>query len=86
MTTTYINDYIATADLQLGDVVQLWEGPWATAIVSQVTDDEVTFFRPYGKSDDFSYAGGVICYTGLESYKLLKKIGKVYVYERKGMR
>lgn len=55
-------------ELQLADVVQLHDGPWGTAIVKQIKDNEVTFFRPYGHANEFSYTGGVICYIGIEVF------------------
>ena len=55
-------------DLELGDIVQMFEGPFGTAIVKNKVDLKVTFFRPYGQPADFSHTGGVICYTGIEEW------------------
>lgn len=57
--------------LKLADVVELFDtGPWNSATVQQIKDGWITFHRPYGASADFSYTGGVICYTGLETCKV----------------
>ena len=53
-------------ELRLGDVVQLFDGPFGTATVQKVTDEAVHMERPYGVSADFSYTGGVITYIGHE--------------------
>ena len=67
---------IKTDELQLGDVVVQNpldpRRPWSTCIVKKVADDEVTLFRPYGTTADFAYTGGVICYVGIEEYKVHK--------------
>lgn len=34
--------------------------------VSQIKDGNITFFRPYTHTSNFSYTGGVICYVGIE--------------------
>lgn len=62
-------------DMLLGDTVEMVEErprPWSSCIVKQVTDEEVTLFRPYGVTADFSYTGGVICYVGVEEYKVMR--------------
>lgn len=56
-------------DLQLGDVVQLYEGPWGTATVRQIKDGVVHIERIYGCSENFSYTGGVIVYMGREEVR-----------------
>jgi hypothetical protein len=53
-------------ELQLGDVVELFEGPYGCGTVKQIKDGMITFFRPYTATADFSYTGGVICYVGIE--------------------
>lgn len=54
-------------DLQLGDVVELFESePYAHATVKKLSSNTATFFRPYVHTADFSYTGGVICYIGIE--------------------
>ena len=59
---------IIAAELKVGDVVEMFDGPWSTAIVCQVDEDRVHLFRPYGTTADFICTGGVICYTGIENY------------------
>lgn len=53
-------------DLRLGDVVQLFDQDYGTAMVTKVTPSEVTMFRPYATTADFEYTGGVIPYMGFE--------------------
>lgn len=62
-------------ELQVGDTVEVIEGggPYATGIVSAITDDLVWFWRPYGKHAGFTCGSphggtGVICYTGVETF------------------
>lgn len=75
------------ADLQLGDVVEVFTGPWGTGIVQQIKEDIVTIFRPYGTSDNFSYTGGVICYTGVETIKFaISPRQEFKVYSRKNLK
>jgi hypothetical protein len=59
-------------DLALGDVVQLSDGPYSCATVKKVGEDEVTFFRPYVQTADFSYTGGVPCYIGIEEFSVYR--------------
>ncbi len=61
---------ITPKQMQLGDTVryQPFGSAWNVAIVKQITDKDVTLFRPYGTTADFSYTGGVICYVGMEQY------------------
>lgn len=53
-------------DLNLADIVRLFDGPYGFATVKQITTDVVVFFRPYVLTQDFSYTGGVICSIGIE--------------------
>ena len=72
----YTRDTIVkTNQLRLGDTVEqlpLGDRPWGACIVKHITDEEVELFRPYGTTADFSYTGGVICYVGIETYKVHK--------------
>lgn len=67
--TEYLNGKeLPLSELRLADYVEATDGPFGTAIVSQIRDGMITFYRPYGVNADFSYTGGVICYTGLEQF------------------
>ena len=44
-------------DLQLADVVELFEGAFGTAIVTEIEPDRVVLVRPYGTTSNFSYGG-----------------------------
>ncbi|MGH7182757.1 MAG: hypothetical protein ACREJN_12370 [Nitrospiraceae bacterium] len=68
---------IPTNKLRLGDVVHMVDqqgkplsDAYATSMVSQIKDGQVHFFRPYGVHADFEYTGGVICYVGIETYRI----------------
>lgn len=61
------------SELRLGDTVELFDGPYGTGIVKQITERDVYFFRPYGQGEHFSYGGSdngsqIICYTGTETF------------------
>lgn len=78
---------VKVADLKLGDVLQLFEGAYGTATVKQIKDGVVTLFRPYAATEDFSYTGGVICYTGIEECKyMLDGREQFKVYSRKTLK
>lgn len=74
-------------DLKLADVVQLYEGPWGTATVTQVTDDVVHMERPYGTTVDFSSTSGVIAYIGHEHVRYPRDSSHILlVWERKDLK
>ncbi len=81
---------VKTSELRIADVVaQRLNGgnPWSTCIVTQIKDGEVHLFRPYGHTADFSYTGGVISYTGIETYKVeVDRSIEWTLYERKELR
>ncbi len=78
-----INQEVSVTELQLGDIIRCFEGPFGTGIVQSIDDVCVKIFRPYGRSDDFQHTGGVICYTGIEHYALFKESkAAVYLYRR----
>jgi len=57
-------------DLQLADQVMRTDNPTlGICTVKQIKDHWVTFYRPYTHTADFSHTGGVICYTGVETWK-----------------
>jgi len=79
------------SELKLADVVQLFDDEYGTATVKQIDGDIVTFLRPYVITQDFSYAGGVICSLGYEECTYLKGTKtadelKFNVYRRKELR
>jgi len=79
---------VLASDLRLADTVLLQaDAAYACATVKNVTDTEVTLFRPYTQTADFSYAGGVICYIGIEEFKVPRNSANVYtVVARKGLK
>lgn len=69
--------FLRAKELRLGDVVRLSPLPFPDACVVKVTDDMVTFQRPYGVTSDFSYGGDgkesrVIFYTGIETFSVFR--------------
>ena len=59
-------------DVKLGAVVSLtsWKEAYNHSTIKNVEDGYVHLFRPYVHTADFSYAGGIICYVGIEEYKV----------------
>jgi hypothetical protein len=55
-------------ELKLGDVVKLSENAWSTATVTQIKDGLISLHRPYTHTSDIEYSGGLIAYTGLETF------------------
>jgi len=41
-------------------------------VVKNVTKEEVHLWRPYTHLADFTYTGGVICYTGINEVNLIR--------------
>jgi hypothetical protein len=84
-------DLITAKELQLADVVRVVynDDPphaFSTATVKQIKGGTVTLFRPYVKTEDFSYTGGVICYTGIEEFDIpLSTDSKFELYARKDL-
>lgn len=74
--------------LQKADVLELFEGPFGTGVVRQITDDEVIIMRPYGVTGDFSYTGGVPYSVGNEECRYLLTDGRstFKVWQRKELR
>ena len=93
-----MSDFITrchVSDLRLGDIVELFEGPFGTGTVRQITGrhekidyPEVIIARPYGVTGDFSYTGGVPFSVGVEEcHYLLSDTRSVFkVYQRKDLR
>lgn len=65
-------DTVKVSDLDLGDVVQCFEGAFGTAVVTQVRADDVMVFRPYATTEDFSHSGGVTALIGIEQFPIWK--------------
>lgn len=83
----YPNREMPVAELRIGDVVKVLDGPWGTAIVKNVTENEITFFRPYGANADFTCTAGVICYTGTETFsRALPSAQTAFVYHRQNLK
>ena len=79
--------HLKAAELQLGDVLKLGNQTWDCAIVKKIEEHTVAIFRPYGTTADFSYTGGVICYVGIEEFRVSLESGATYhVVERKELR
>jgi hypothetical protein len=67
--TEYLNGKeLPLTELRLADCVEAVDGPYGTAIVKQIANGIITFFRPYAANADFSHTGGVICYLGIEEF------------------
>jgi hypothetical protein len=76
------------SELRLADVVELFEGPFGTGVVRQITDEVVIIMRPYGVTGDFSYTGGVPYSVGNEEcrYPTSDTRSVFKVYHRKELR
>lgn len=57
------------ADLKIGDVVELFDGPFSTAIVKDKCDGLVRFYRPYGVQGNVLSGYGVSCAMNAEDFK-----------------
>jgi|ERR1035437_7708623 hypothetical protein len=77
----------AVTDLKLADVVELFEGPFGTGVVRQITKEQVIISRPYGVTGDFSYTGGVSFSVGVEECKYFLSSHHTFtVFQRKELR
>jgi hypothetical protein len=56
------------SELQLADTVRIGDDAFGFAVVTQIADGLVHFFRPYAHTADFSYTGGVMTYVGIETW------------------
>lgn len=78
-------------ELRVGDVVRyepMKDSAFSTVIVQSINREKgtMTFFRPYGVHAGFTYTGGVICYTGVEEFRVSSTDQEVYhVYCRERM-
>jgi len=55
------------SELQLADQV-IKENLYGICTVKQIRDGQISFFRPYTHTSDFSSTAGVICYVGVEEW------------------
>jgi hypothetical protein len=88
------NNVFTVNELQLGDVVKLFDGAFGTAMVQKITKDEVTLFRPYASNHNFATLASsreygdlsgrqIICLTGIETCVYPKSsMAKFEVYHR----
>ncbi len=79
---------LKASELKLADEVQLFDGAYGTATVKNITENgEITFFRTYVASADFSYTGGVICTIGIEEVVYHRSDTKMFkVWNRKDLK
>jgi hypothetical protein len=85
MTTEYPQKMIPANALQLGDTIKAFDDVFGWAIVIRVSDNDVTLFRPYATTADFSYTGGVIAYIGLEQYSVPRNKAEFFVAYRRAL-
>ena len=88
--TTYPQREMKVSELQVGDVVQAFDyGPWGSAIVKQINDGQITFFRPYGTAVGSAvYSGNcVIATIGVEEFtRPISDSSMIYVWQREEYR
>jgi hypothetical protein len=65
------------AELEIGDTIsQIYNDveqvtPFGFALVKNIeADGRILLFRPYGTTTDFIMLSGVICYIGIEEYRI----------------
>lgn len=67
---------VKTNQLQLGDrIVRVFDSgdpdlEGGVTTVKNIADGNVSMFRPYTHTANFSGTGGVICYVGIEEYNV----------------
>lgn len=61
---------VLVSELQLGDIITLFEGYGAATVYRINPDSSRQVWRPYVTTSDFEYTGGVIPYIGLEDLAL----------------
>lgn len=80
---------IQTKDLRLADIVLISKdhgNPYHCATVRKIEKGVITFFRPYVKTEDFEYTGGVICYVGVEHFSIFAGESTIELLERKTLK
>jgi len=76
-----MNHYtVKASELNLGDTVELFEGPFSFAIVKKISHDLVWFYRPYATTaNDVAYAGNqLICLMGVEEFAVSRQGSTTY--------
>ena len=63
-----MSERLKASELKLGDVVRLFDYGYGIGTVKQIKDGQITFFRPYVSTGDFTCTSGVICYIGIEQF------------------
>jgi hypothetical protein len=88
MNETKYNFKSQARDLLAGDKIKIHFsiGPFSDAVVKQVAEKTVTFYRPYGTTCGFLTTAGTICYTGLEEFEVPRDATEYFVYERPVLR
>ncbi len=61
--------------------MQLFEGAFGYAVVTQIKDGNVHLFRPYATTSDFSTTAGVIPYVGFEPVVISIDSGTSYTVD-----
>jgi len=59
-------------DIVLGDAIKLMDTPYGWATVVKIEGDNLHVFRPFVHIGNFSYTGGVLHYTGTETFTVVR--------------
>ena len=71
------------SELKLGDVLEMFDGPYSTATVIQATDESVKVFRAYIHVNETEYTQGLIPYFGHEEVTFFRTCSCTFrVYKR----
>ena len=75
------------SELQLADqVIEQGNHSLGILTVKNIVNGNVTFFRPFTHTADFSYTGGVICYVGIEEYTVTHDRSDYTLIERRTLK
>lgn len=72
---------VRALDLEIGDIVQMGDGPYMCCTVCNVDEKNVHLVRPYIQTADFTCTGGVITYIGQERYSICRNADAVMLLE-----
>ena len=72
------NIMVKVRELELGDIVKLSDSCYMTATITQIKDGLITFFRPFVHHDAIETAGGIMCYTGIETFQVYQDSEVMY--------